>query len=306
MKAAIWHTPTLTRVMALVAWLSLSTAVACTIYPSSVGAIFALLAGVTVLLTARARLAAGVIAAFGLAMLFAALTVTLEVVRVHPGSALAEPRVLLTSIALRDPGRWLLSGIGGLMVLATLVPAVWMSEALSGTPVFDMTVRRKPANTEKRVRVVGRPAGRRRMEIELARASRDLRDVSFALMGVDGVGQTAAAHVMQRLDELVLASLTPSDTLSEYGLSERLVVLPGVSAAALVTGVGHLCAAAEQRLGRGVRAAVATFPHDGSTVGYLLDDLEQSLAACRNRDATLGAGRNGSVGVSLVTLTSGR
>lgn len=306
MKAAIWQTPTLTRFMALVAWLSVSTAVACAIYPAPGDAIFVLLAGVTALLAVRSRMPIGLLAAFGLALLFLTVVTALEVTRADPSSALEGPPGVLTSGALRDPSHFTSAGIGALMVLVTLAPAAWVAQALFGTPVFDLTTRRRPAGSDRAARVVGRHAGHRRMEAELARASRDLREVSFALLGVDSVDRNTAGEVMGRLDELVLASLTPTDTMSEHALSERLVVLPGVSAAALAIGVGHLCGAAEPRLGRRVRAALATFPHDGPTVGYLLEDLEQVLASCRTRDTTLGAVRSAYVAVMPVTQTIGR
>jgi hypothetical protein len=88
---------------------------------------------------------------------------------------------------------------------------------------------------------------------------------------------------MRLLDEAMVSSLAPSDVVSEYGPTERLVVLPGVSAAGLRAGATHLCTTAAERAGRPVRAALATFPADGSTTRYLLDRLELGLAEARRR-----------------------
>ncbi len=143
---------------------------------------------------------------------------------------------------------------------------------------------------------------------ELALAAGEVHDVSLALIGVDAAGEGDQTGVMRLLDEAVAASLTPSDAVSAYGPTERLVVLPGVSAAALRAGATQLCARAANRAGRPVRVALATFPADGSSLSYLLDRLELGLASCRAAGTVVVWGQDARRwrGRGLRTLSGGR
>lgn len=140
-------------------------------------------------------------------------------------------------------------------------------------------------------RAVWRPAGLRQAEAELTRAVLRQSEVSLALVGMDSNDSDSAAEevrLLDLLDETILGEMAPCDLLSAYGPLERLLVLPSVSASGLRAGAAYLCVAAEQRLGRPVRVALATFPKDGRTLRHLLDELERDLARRRQGGPRLG------------------
>jgi hypothetical protein len=191
--------------------------------------------------------------------------------------------------AVRDPGTSLPVLLGATLVLGSAPMAAWAASGLSrgagGSPHPRVEPEEDPL--AESAPTLPAPLGTSPAETDTARPIAAVRDVSLALLGVDPAGEGDAVRAMRLLDEVVAASLAASDAISEYGPMERLVVLPGVSASVLSAGATQLCLAAAKRVGRPVRAAVATAPGDGSTLRHLLRGLEAGLASCRGADATV-------------------
>jgi hypothetical protein len=118
MKAALVQTPILTRVMTLLARVTLSGAIACLVYPTPDDAVCLLLLGVAVLLGVRAPSSTAFLGGLGLAALFCVLRTALEVARVDAGAAIDVPQALLASPGAEGCRRWVASGLGAAMILA--------------------------------------------------------------------------------------------------------------------------------------------------------------------------------------------
>jgi hypothetical protein len=199
-------------------------------------------------------------------------------VRADPAAALDGPGAALLSPALRDPGTWLPVLASVALVLGTAPLASWtaagLALAMPGAMAAPECVAAEPAPVAPPAppRTVALP----QVEAELACAAEEVRDLSLALLGIDGGGDERWA--MALLDEAVAGGLTGSDSVCDYGPAERL---QGVSASALRSGAAQLCVAGAELSGRPVRAALATFPADGATLDELRTRLERDLASCR-------------------------
>jgi hypothetical protein len=304
--------------MAVTAWTSLGAVLTCMLLPAPAGVLGTLLIGAVALVGLRASppaaRATGVLAA----ALLACAGVALAVVRADPSAALDGPGAALLSPALRDPGTWLPVLASAALVLGTAPLAGWTAAGLAlavpGATAAPETVEEAPVSVAPPS--PPRTVGLSQVEAELARAAEEVRDLSLALLGIDppreirtpghpqrseegggprfpgdpgdGAGAGDEAWAMALLDEAVAGSLTGSDSVCDYGPAERLVVLEGVSASALRSGAAQLCVAGADLSGRPVRAAVATFPADGATLGELRERLERDLESCR-ADGTIVA-----------------
>jgi hypothetical protein len=284
----VTRSPALTRLMAALAWTSVGAVLTCALLPAPAGVLGTLLIGAVALVGLRAPAPAARAAGMLAAALLACTGVALAVVRADPAAALDGPGAALLSPALRDPGTWLPVLASAALVLGTAPLAGWTAAGLAlatpGAMAAPECLEEAPAPVAPPVppRTVGLP----QVEAELARAAEEARDLSLALLGIDGGGDEAWA--MALLDEAVAGGLTGSDSVCDYGPAERLVMLQGVSASALRSGAAQLCVAGAELSGRPVRAALATFPADGTTLDELRDRLERDLASCRS-DGTIVA-----------------
>ncbi|HEY4027546.1 MAG TPA: hypothetical protein VGO86_14050 [Candidatus Dormibacteraeota bacterium] len=268
--------PLLTRVMVLAGWVGAGSALAVMVFDAPEGTAACLLVGASALLGLRAHPAVAWWAGLLVAALFSGVALLLAVSRADPAARLDGLTGLLFSPALRQPGAWLPGAAGAALVLGSTTLGTW---AASGLDVPAGPPERPVPGPSVQVAPLVRPraAGLRCLEGEISRAAAEMRCVSVALLMVDGTDQAERGRVMRMLDETVVHSLMPSDAVSEYGPAERLVVLPGVSSPALRAGATQLCIAAAERVGRPVRAALATFPTDGATPRCLLDRLERAI-----------------------------
>jgi len=280
-----------TQSIALVAWAAGAGALAAALYPMLAAALFAFLAGLVMVVTLRWTLWRGLVAGLLAMAPFAFAERTLDA---------------LDGVAGHEEILCLLLGVALLLGSAAVADAA--STAIGRLPA-------PGGRQDEPVPVWGgnqalreRDDGLRRAEWELARAMEYGREVTLALVGIDvpaGVdASTTRLDLLRRLDELVLESVTRFDVLGEYGLYERLMVLPEESASGIGEHATQLCAVATERLGRRVRMALATFPAQGSTLRALLTELEIDLAGCRmndlmvqicgvpDRTAPAGAGRS--------------
>jgi hypothetical protein len=257
----------LIRLMAGMAWTSMGAALAYALLPAPAGTLATLLIGAVGLVglrgPARTARSAGVLAA----ALLACTGVALAITRSDPAAALDGPVAALLSPSFRDPGTWLPVLVSATLVLGTAPLAGWTAAGLE--PAAQPVVAEPPPPGP-------RAPGPRRIELtELAGAG----EFGLALLGIDPGGDDGFA--MALLDEALAGGLAASDAVCEYGPTERLVVLSGVTASMLRAGGAQLCAAGADLSGRPVRAALATFPAGGSTLREILDRLERDLATCR-------------------------
>jgi hypothetical protein len=284
------RSPALTRLMVALAWTSLGAVLTCALLPAPAGVLGTLLIGAMALVGLRASAPAARAAGVLAAALLASAGVALALVRADPAAALDGPAAALLSPVLRDPGTWLPVLASAALVLGTAPLAGWtaagLALAMPGVTAEPEPVEEAPASVPPPV--PPRAADLPQVEAELARAAEEVRDVSLALLGIDGAGAGDQGWAMALLDEAVAGSLTGSDSVCDYGPAERLVVLQGVSASALRSGAAQLCVAGADLSGRPVRAAVATFPADGATLDELRARLERDLASCR-ADGTIVA-----------------
>lgn len=279
-------TPPLTRFMATLAWTCGGAALTSVVLPPPAGALGALLIGAASLLGLRAPALAAMRVAVLTAAMLACASIALAISREDPGAALDGLAAALRSPALRDPGTWLPALVSAVLVLGAAPLASWAAAGLAASASGATRFAAKQPRSGP-VPARPRPLVLSQVEAELARSAEELRDLSLALLGVDSAGEADPTPAMRLLDEAVASSLTASDSVCEYGPTERLVVLPDVAAPALRAGAAQLCVAGAELVGRPVRAALATFPADGSTFRHLLDRLELDLAACRAQGTTI-------------------
>jgi len=256
-----------TQAVALVAWAAGAGALASALYPVLAAALFAFLTGLVMVATLRSTLRRGLAAGAIAAVPFAFAERTLDAI---------------SGAAGHEGVAYLLLGVA--LLLGSAVVADAASAAIGRLPAGGAGREPEPGWREG-MGVSDRDAGLRRADWELARAAEYQREVTLALVGLDvppgADGAAARVDLMQRLDGMALESVTRFDVVCEYGLYERLMVLPEESASSVGEGASRLCAVASERLGRTVRMALASFPAHGSTLRALLTELEIDLAACR-------------------------
>jgi len=280
--------PAFARLMAMLAWTSVAAVLTCLLLPAPGGVLGTLLIGAVALVGLRAAAPAARSAGILAAALLAGTGIALAVVRMDPVAALDSPSAVLLSPALRDPGTWLPPLAGAALVLTTALVAGWTAGGLAlGRPALAAAppaLEDLPGTSPSRLEP--RRIGLSQVEAERARAAVEARELSLALLGIDRGGDEGWA--MALLDEALAGGLGGSDAVCACGPAERLVVLPGVPPSVLRAGAAQLCVAGADLAGRPVRAAVATFSADGSTLRVLLDRLGRDLAACRAAGAIVG------------------
>jgi hypothetical protein len=160
--------------------------------------------------------------------------------------------------------------------------------------------------------ILRKEAGLERTEWELARASEYRRPFTLCLLGLDpgqdGKGeeqdQSGLEDGMRRIDQLLLRELTRFEAAAEHSPRERLLVLPEVWADGYAEAANELCGLLGGRVGRTVRAALVTFPFDGTKVEGLITDLELALDRCRADDALVAVGAVGRVAAGVRDFAS--
>jgi len=274
--------PARTRVMLLVALTSAAAAPATQVYPAPLAALFCLLLGAACTLPLRLPRRRAVAAALG------------------AGLALAVGRLVASALRM-DPGTGPAAAWGGMAAGAALLAgcsllALWTSRALS-RPSVDWTRARPQRTLGGEPVILRREAGRERAEWELGRAADYRRPLTLCLLGPDRPSDGAPAvdpseleSRMGRIDQLLLRELGRFEVAAEHGPAERLLILPEVWADGYAETAGQLCARAGGRVGRTVRAALLTFPFDGTRADGLIADLELALQRCRAGDTLVGVG----------------
>lgn len=256
-----------TQAVVIAAWAAGATALVTALYPVLTAALFAFLVGLVLVCTLRWSLRMGLLAGLVATAPFAFADRTLV--------ALSTAQSGQDSVAHLVLGAALLVGSAVVADAASLAIARVPSETVAGRDVMP--------GGPRLLRT--RDAGLRRAEWELARAAQYGRAMTLALIGPDVPAGGEPAEVrealMRHLDALVLEHVTPFDVLCEYGLSERLMVMPEESAADLGEHASQVCAIATDRLGREVRMALVAYPDNGSSLRSLLTELEIDLAMCR-------------------------
>jgi hypothetical protein len=282
--------PVRTRAMLLVAAACASAALVAQLYPGPLAALFCLLlaAGCTVPLRTSTRL--GLLAALGIAV------------------ALVPAGLALTSL---DP----VAAAAGSLLCGALVAgcsllSVWTSRALSRPPLAWAGGRPRTQKTLLSAPTVQRrEAALERLDWELARAGEYRRPLTLCLLGLDPAAGEGRVDVdarglesaMGAVDQLLLQELSRFELASEHGSAERLLVLPELWADGFAEDAARLCALASGRVRRTARAALVTFPFDGTRAETLLTDLEAALARCRAGDALLAIGTVGRDSVGVTT-----
>jgi hypothetical protein len=277
--------PARTRVMLLLALATASAAAAALTLPAPLAVLFSLLLGASCVLPMRLphphSLAAGPAA----------------------GVALCAGRAVASGLAL-DPGTATAAAVAatslGIIVLeASSLAALWAAAALRRPlAAWSGEVARARIGLLGEPAILGWEAGRLRLEWELARAADYRRPVTLCLLGVDGEpgempGTAEPSRLerrMRRVDHLLLKELNRFEAASEHGPGERLLVLPELWADGCAEMAGELCARAAGRAGRTVRAALVTFPFDGTRAESLLAGLETGLDRCRAGEALVRVG----------------
>jgi hypothetical protein len=119
--------------------------------------------------------------------------------------------------------------------------------------------------------------GLEQVEREVARAAQYNRPLSLGLLGIVGADGNGAAgdERMDRLADFMRRDLTRFDILVRYSPSQLLLVLPELSAQAVRSGAGALAEQASRFLRAPVQTAFVTFPQDGGTVRQLMSALQR-------------------------------
>jgi hypothetical protein len=289
--------PARTRVMLLVALAAAAAALSVRVYPAALAALFCLLLGAACTLPLRIpapkAMAAGVAAAITLGL----------------------GRLVASGLAL-DPATgagagWTATAAGALLLLACSLVALWASRALA-RPLPSWAGRRAQNPTGGEPAILHREAGRERLEWELARAADYRRPLALCLLGLDRnpreeeptAGPSDLEGRMGRIDQLLLHELGRFEVAAEHGTAERLLILPEVWADGYAETAGELCARAGGRVGRTVRAALVTFPFDGTGRDDLVADLELALEGCRAGDALVNVGPAGRLATGVADFAS--
>jgi hypothetical protein len=203
-----------------------------------------------------------------------------------------------------DPGTgpaaaWSGMAAGAALLAGSSLLALWTSRALSRPPI-DWSARRPQRMLENEPVILRREAGQERTEWELGRAADYRRPLTLCLLGLDRPGDGAPAvepsdreRRRGRIDQLLLRELGRFEMAAEHGAAERLMILPEIWADGYAETAGQLCARAGGRVGRTVRAALLTFPFDGTRADGLIADLELALERCRAGDTLVSVGAVG-------------
>jgi hypothetical protein len=277
--------PARTRAMLLLALATASAAVSALLFPPPLAVLFCLLLGAACVLPLRLphphSLAAGPAAAI----------------------ALCAGRAVATGLAL-DPGAAAASVLGatslGILLLeVSSLAGLWTARALERTSMARPggAGRTGPGVLDEPA-ILRWEAGQARIEWELARAADYRRPVTLCLLGVDprpdqlpgALDPSELEGRMRRVDHLLLRELHRFETAAEHGAGERLLVLPELWADGCAEMASELCARAAGRAGRTVRAALVTFPFDGTRSETLLADLGSGLEHCRAGEALVRIG----------------
>jgi hypothetical protein len=275
--------------MLLLALTSGGAALSAEVYPAPLAALFCLLLG-----------AAGT------------LPLRLPVRRALPGAlsaglaamiALAIGRLVASALRM-DPGTepaaaWAGTAAGAALLAGCSLLALWTARALSRPPV-DWAASPPQRTIGGEPVILRREAGREHTEWELGRAADYRRPLTLCLLGLDSPGDGAQAldaseleTRMGRIDQLLLRELGRFEVAAEQGAAERLLILPEVWADGYAETAGQLCARAGGRMGLTVRAALLTFPFDGTRADGLITDLELALERCRAGDTVVSVGTVG-------------
>jgi hypothetical protein len=289
--------PVRTRAMLLVAAACISAALASQLYPGPLALLFCLLlaAGCTAALRASTRLA--LVSAIGTVVAFVSGALATSSVGTHaagpdgtsPGAG-AVPGLLLCAILL----------------LGCSLLSLWTSAGVARAPLAWAGGRHRKALLEAPA-VLRQDAVLERLDWELGRAGEYRRPLTLCLLGIDppsAEGDVDASRLegaMRRVDQLLLQELSRFEVVSEHGPLERLLILPELWADGFADDAARVCALATGRVRRTARAALVTFPFDGTRAETLLADLEASLARCRAGDALLAVGTVGREPVSVTT-----
>jgi hypothetical protein len=275
--------------MLLVALTSAAAALSAQVYPAPLAALFCLLLGATCTLPLRLnvrRTLAGALAAGLAATLALAIgRLVASALRMDPGTGLA--------------AAWAATAAGAALLAGSALLALWTARALSRPPA-DWTAGRPQRMLGGEPAILRRKAGRERTEWELGRAADYRRPLTLCLLGLDRPADGAPAvdpsdleTRMGRIDQLLLRELGRFEVAAEHGAAERLLILPEIWADGYAETAGQLCARTGGRVGRTVRAALLTFPFDGTRADRLIADLELALERCRTGDGLVSVGAVG-------------
>lgn len=279
-----------TRMALLVAACAGLTATAAAMYPRLATVVFALLLGLVFTVGICLPLPRTLLIGLPAAITFALIGFGLTVLERDPGAIVAGLSATTESHALREPGVWGPVVAGAAFLGAVSVGATWASAGLAMTSRVRAT---PPPELVPRGEVGG---GRERAERELAWAAQEGRLLTLGLIGIDAPadgGEEAGARdsIMEQLDETVEMVMAEAGALCDYGTWERLVILPDVWAEDFREAAVHLTRVARQRVRLPVRAALISFPRDGSRAANPLDYLERALEVCRAGRTSVSVGR---------------
>ena len=152
------------------------------------------------------------------------------------------------------------------------------------------------------------------IDAELARSKRHERSCALLFLDIDhfkeindACGHAAGDRALRELGELVNKALRSMDTLGRWGGEEFVAVLPEIDAEHAMTiaeRVRQTIAAHLFDIAGGthltVSLGVATYPHDGSTRGALLDAADRAMYAAK------WLGRNQTFSASDPVVTTSR
>jgi hypothetical protein len=211
-----------------------------------------------------------------------------------------------------DVGAWTGTATGLLLLAGCSQLSLWTSAALARQSSVPWVVGRLQKSLFGGPAILRKEAGLERTEWELARASEYRRPLTLCLLGLDpgqdGKGeeqdQSGLEDGMRRIDQLLLRELTRFEAAAEHSPRERLLVLPEVWADGYAEAANELCGLLGGRVGRTVRAALVTFPFDGTKVEGLITDLELALDRCRADDALVAVGAVGRVAAGVRDFAS--
>ena len=197
-----------------------------------------------------------------------------------------------------DADRELLLALASLAALAA-DRARLASTAAERSEWFERLAHTDPLTGIANERTVGRV-----LELELARAGRQGREVSLALFAIDDFrsandrdGRDVGADILRRVAAVLAESVRLVETVGRIGGDEFVLVAPGSAGATVARRVQDGIAALPVVAGRtvSVSAGVATFPSDGGDAQALIAAATEALQRAKDAGAGSVAGSGASV-----------
>jgi diguanylate cyclase (GGDEF)-like protein len=150
------------------------------------------------------------------------------------------------------------------------------------------------ASTDPLTGLANRQTFERMLELEIARAKRQLLELSVVVFDVEDFtglnareGRAAGDDVLRRLASLLADEVRLVDTIGRLGNDELGLIAPGGGGAVVASRVRSAAKSIKTRAGSDVpvRAATAIFPRDGQSPAELIAAATAELTADRRPDA---------------------